>query len=49
MAQIEANAAAADIQLASSEFDAITEVSDGFKPVRGIGAIPALIRRALSR
>ena len=49
VAQIEANAAAADIELASSEFDAITEASDGFKPVRGIRAIPALIRRALSR
>ena len=49
VAQVEANAAAADIRLSEAEFDALTEASDGFKPVRGVGAVPALLRRALSR
>ena len=49
VAQVEANAAAADIRLSAAEFDALTQASDGFKPVRGIGAIPAMVRRALSR
>ena len=47
LAQIEQNAAAAEITLSDSEYRSITEASDHFIPTPGFTSIVSLIRRAL--
>jgi aryl-alcohol dehydrogenase-like predicted oxidoreductase len=42
--QAEANAAAADLELSDEEDAALSAASDGFHPVRGTAALPALVR-----
>jgi aryl-alcohol dehydrogenase-like predicted oxidoreductase len=48
-AQVEANAAAADIQLSEAEFNAITEASDSFRPASGVTSLRQLVHRTLLR
>ncbi len=47
VAQVEANAAAADIELSDEEFNAVTEGSAGFGEVSRVGSIPWLLRRLI--
>jgi aryl-alcohol dehydrogenase-like predicted oxidoreductase len=47
VAQLESNAAAADLELAPDELARLTEASDNFHPIRGPAALPKLIRRRL--
>jgi aryl-alcohol dehydrogenase-like predicted oxidoreductase len=49
VAQLEANAAAADLELSADEMARLTTASDGFDPVRGVAAVPRIIRRRLKR
>lgn len=42
--QAEANVAAADLDLSDEEDAALTAASDAFRPVRGVAAVPALVR-----
>ena len=49
VAQVEANAAAADIELSEEESSAIAEGSAGFGPVSRVGSIPWLLRRLIRR
>ena len=44
MAQVESNAAAADIALAADEYGALTAAAEAFHPSTGVSAIPALVR-----
>ena len=48
VAQLESNAAAADIHLTDDEYRALSEASDRFRPVTGPAALPRLVR-AVSR
>jgi aryl-alcohol dehydrogenase-like predicted oxidoreductase len=47
--QLESNVAAAEIELASDEYAALSAASDRFQPVTGRAAVPALIRARLRR
>jgi len=47
VAQVESNAAAADIELTDAEYQALTAASDRFEPVRGPAALPGLARARL--
>jgi aryl-alcohol dehydrogenase-like predicted oxidoreductase len=47
--QAEANAEAADLELTDAEDAALTAASDGFDPVRGAAAVPALARERAER
>jgi aryl-alcohol dehydrogenase-like predicted oxidoreductase len=47
--QLESNVAAAEIELASDEYAALSAASDRFQPVTGRSAVPALIRARLRR
>jgi aryl-alcohol dehydrogenase-like predicted oxidoreductase len=47
VAQVEANAAAADLDLTDDEDARLTAASDRFDPVTGVQAVPKLIRRRL--
>ncbi len=49
VSQAEANAAAADLELTDEEDAALTAASDGYHPVRGRAAIPALARTRADR
>ncbi len=49
VAQVEANATAADIELSEEESSAIAEGSRGFGPVSRVGSIPWLLRRLIRR
>ena len=44
VAQVESNAAAADVKLADDEFAALTAAAAAFRPRTGASAIPALVR-----
>jgi aryl-alcohol dehydrogenase-like predicted oxidoreductase len=47
--QLESNAAAAEIELADLEFQALSEASDRFRPVAGPAAFPRLVRARFGR
>jgi aryl-alcohol dehydrogenase-like predicted oxidoreductase len=47
VAQVESNAAAADLELTTDEIGRLTEASDNFHPVQGPAAVPKLLRRRL--
>jgi aryl-alcohol dehydrogenase-like predicted oxidoreductase len=49
VAQLEANVAAADIELSADEMARLTAVSDAFRPTRGAAAVPRVIKRRLTR
>jgi aryl-alcohol dehydrogenase-like predicted oxidoreductase len=49
VAQVEANAAAADLDLTDAEDAELTSASDGFTPVGGAGALPRLLGQAVRR
>jgi aryl-alcohol dehydrogenase-like predicted oxidoreductase len=49
VAQLEANVAAADLDLTDEDDARLTEASDGFSPRRGIGIVPQIIRNRLRR
>ena len=51
MAQLEANVAAADLELSDDDDARLTDESDRFQPIRGVAAVPGLIaaRRAAKR
>jgi aryl-alcohol dehydrogenase-like predicted oxidoreductase len=44
VAQVESNAAAADIELTADEYGALTAAAEAFHPTTGVSAIPALVR-----
>ena len=44
MAQVESNAAAAEITLAPDEYGALLAAAEAFNPTTGVSAIPALVR-----
>jgi aryl-alcohol dehydrogenase-like predicted oxidoreductase len=44
VAQVESNAAAAEITLAPDEYGALTAAAEAFRPTTGLSAIPALVR-----
>ncbi len=47
VAQLEFNAAAADLELTDEDDKRLSEASDRFQPVTGLGAIPGLLRTRL--
>jgi aryl-alcohol dehydrogenase-like predicted oxidoreductase len=47
--QLESNVAAAEIQLADDEYQALQGASDRFRPIRGRAAIPRLVRARFTR
>jgi aryl-alcohol dehydrogenase-like predicted oxidoreductase len=49
VAQVESNAAAADIVLEADEHKALTAAAEAFRPVTGASAIPGLVRGRLGR
>jgi aryl-alcohol dehydrogenase-like predicted oxidoreductase len=49
VAQLEANAAAADLDLSADEITRLTQTSDDFHPVQGAAAVPRVIKRRLKR
>lgn len=49
VAQLEKNAAAADLELSSDEDARLTELSDRFEPIGGVKAWPDLIRARIGR
>ncbi|HZQ58024.1 MAG TPA: aldo/keto reductase [Acidimicrobiales bacterium] len=49
VAQLEQNAAAADLDLSEDEDAELTAASDAFRPVRGAAAVPKLVERRLRR
>jgi aryl-alcohol dehydrogenase-like predicted oxidoreductase len=49
VAQLEANAAAADLELSIDDVARLTDASDAFKPTRGAAAAPRIVKRRLGR
>jgi aryl-alcohol dehydrogenase-like predicted oxidoreductase len=49
VAQVEANVAAADLELTDDDDARLTEASDSFSPRRGIGVVPQIIGNRLRR
>jgi aryl-alcohol dehydrogenase-like predicted oxidoreductase len=49
VAQLEANAAAADLELSVDDVDRLTRASDAFHPTKGAAAAPKIIQRRLKR
>jgi aryl-alcohol dehydrogenase-like predicted oxidoreductase len=49
VAQLEANAAAADLELTDEEDKALTAAADAFTPVKGVAVLPKLARARLRR
>src|SRR5262249_41611793 len=49
VAQMESNAAAADIDLSDAEYQLLRDASDRFSPVTGPSALPSLVRSRLGR
>jgi aryl-alcohol dehydrogenase-like predicted oxidoreductase len=47
VAQLEANAAAADLTLSDDEDVRLTEAADRFRPRRGLAAVPEMVASAL--
>jgi aryl-alcohol dehydrogenase-like predicted oxidoreductase len=47
VAQLESNAAAADLELSDDEDDRLSQASDRFQPLTGLAAIPAVVRTML--
>jgi aryl-alcohol dehydrogenase-like predicted oxidoreductase len=47
VAQLESNAAAADLDLSDEDDRLLSEASDRFRPLTGMGAFPALLRTRL--
>jgi aryl-alcohol dehydrogenase-like predicted oxidoreductase len=47
VAQVESNAAAAEIELGDDEYAALTSAAEAFHPVKGVSAIPSLVRTRL--
>jgi aryl-alcohol dehydrogenase-like predicted oxidoreductase len=47
--QLESNVAAADIDLADDEYDALRAAAERFCPITGRAAVPAMIRARLRR
>jgi aryl-alcohol dehydrogenase-like predicted oxidoreductase len=47
VAQMESNAAAADIRLAADEHSALTAAAEAFRPLKGVSALPSLVRGRL--
>jgi aryl-alcohol dehydrogenase-like predicted oxidoreductase len=47
VAQVESNAAAADITLAADEHAALTAAAEAFRPLTGVSALPGLVRGRL--
>jgi aryl-alcohol dehydrogenase-like predicted oxidoreductase len=45
--QVEANAAAADLELAADEYEALRAAGAAFRPVTGVSAVPGLLRGRL--
>jgi aryl-alcohol dehydrogenase-like predicted oxidoreductase len=45
--QVEANAAAADLELAADEYEALRAAAAAFHPLTGVRAVPGLLRRRL--
>ncbi|MCX6465113.1 MAG: aldo/keto reductase [Pseudonocardiales bacterium] len=48
VAQVESNAAAAQIRLGDDEHGALTAAAEAFRPVTGMSAVPSLVRSRLS-
>jgi aryl-alcohol dehydrogenase-like predicted oxidoreductase len=46
VAQVESNAAAAEIKLADDEYTALCDASDRFTPITGIATLPTMLRSA---
>ena len=44
LAQLESNVAAADLDLTDDEYQALSAVSDRFRPITGPAALPRLVR-----
>jgi aryl-alcohol dehydrogenase-like predicted oxidoreductase len=42
--QVEANAAAGDLELAADEYEALRQAAAAFRPVLGARAVPGLLR-----
>ncbi len=49
VAQLEANAAAADLELSADDVDRLTRASDAFHPTKGVATVPKIIKRRLKR
>ncbi|HBW20617.1 MAG: aldo/keto reductase [Streptosporangiaceae bacterium] len=49
VAQLESNAAAADIELSDGEYRALQAASDRFRPITGRAVVPRLVRARLGR
>ena len=47
--QLESNVAAADIDLAAGEYDALRAAAERFQPITGRAAVPAMARARLRR
>ena len=47
--QLESNVAAADIDLAADEYDALRAAAERFRPITGRAAVPAMVRARLRR
>ena len=47
--QLESNVAAADIDLATDEYDALRAAGERFRPITGRAAVPAMVRARLRR
>jgi aryl-alcohol dehydrogenase-like predicted oxidoreductase len=47
--QLESNVAAADVDLADDEYEALRAASDRFRPITGRAAIPAMARARFRR
>jgi aryl-alcohol dehydrogenase-like predicted oxidoreductase len=49
VAQVESNAAAADIDLTDEQHSALTAAAEAFRPTTGVSALPGLVRGRLGR
>jgi aryl-alcohol dehydrogenase-like predicted oxidoreductase len=49
VAQLEANAAAADLELSADDVERLTRTSDAFHPTTGAAAVPKIIKRRLTK
>ncbi len=49
VAQLESNAAAADLELTGEEYQTLQVASDRFNPIRGLNAVPQIARARLTR
>jgi aryl-alcohol dehydrogenase-like predicted oxidoreductase len=49
VAQLEANAAAADLELSADDVERLTRTSDEFRPTKGVAAAPKIIKRHITK